>query len=263
MLLNNDEAKGFYEMCYLANEMEGLVGSNPGCRESFIVDASKDDYEAESEFGEVKEGLVRPIMSKNVEKDFYTAVQKVLTDEPDLLEWLNTTEPSISEFLLKLSDKLGGQERVENFIKYNVEPRMQTSFAGRANEVSARFILSRLVEAITTEKVDLSMPALSNDDQMSNAIDECFQKIKRTQKGFFVMHKLGFSHVFAKLAISLAATGRFKAEYSSPVTGLKFEDKVSVVTTAGQMSDFDKVISTIDGLNLRKIVDNSELPDKD
>ena len=56
---------------------------------------------------------------------------------------------------------------------------MQTSFAGRANEVSARFILSRLVEAIDIEPVDLAGPIFSNDEEMQQKIDECFKKIKK------------------------------------------------------------------------------------
>ena len=55
MLLNNDEAKSFYELCHLAGEMEGLVGSNSACRESFLVDASGD---LKTEFVDVKDGLV-------------------------------------------------------------------------------------------------------------------------------------------------------------------------------------------------------------
>ena len=125
-------------------------------------------------------------MAKNAEKEFYGEVQRILTEKPDILQWLNETEPSISEFLLKLSDDLGGQKRVEDFIKHNVEPRMQTSFAGRASEVSARFILSRLVEAIDieppiliTEPVDLTAPVFTNDEETQQKVDECFKKIKK------------------------------------------------------------------------------------
>jgi hypothetical protein len=118
-------------------------------------------------------------MAKNAEKEFYGEVQRILTEKPDILQWLNETEPSISEFLLKLSDDLGGQKRVEDFIKHNVEPRMQTSFAGRASEVSARFILSRLVEAIDIEPVDLTAPVFTNDEETQQKVDECFKKIKK------------------------------------------------------------------------------------
>ena len=38
MLMNNQDAKGFYELAYFAGELDGLVGTNPKCRESFIVD---------------------------------------------------------------------------------------------------------------------------------------------------------------------------------------------------------------------------------
>ena len=76
------------------------------------------------------------------------------------------------------------------------------------------------------------------------------------------MHKLGFSHVFAKLAIALSATGRLTINYKSPVTALQIKEKVAI-TAAGPSAEFDKVISTIDGLNLQKIVANSEIADKE
>ena len=75
------------------------------------------------------------------------------------------------------------------------------------------------------------------------------------------MHKLGFSHVFAKLAIALSATGRLTINYKSPVTALEIKDKVAV-SGNGSTAEFDKVISTIDGLNLQKIVANSDIADK-
>ena len=56
---------------------------------------------------------------------------------------------------------------------------MQTSFAGRASEVSARFILSRLVEAIDIEPVDLTAPVFTNDEETQQKVDECFKKIKK------------------------------------------------------------------------------------
>lgn len=99
---------------------------------------------------------------------------------------------------------------MDEFIKMNVEPRYQTSFIGKADHVSAQFILSRLVDAISIPKVSLEEAPFVNPTEMTQAIEAAYNEIKTNRKGFFVAHKEGFSSVLHSLAQKLVDSGRCK-----------------------------------------------------
>jgi hypothetical protein len=77
-----------------------------------------------------------------------------LKNNPDLLAQLTKNDPSIREFLHQaLSDNT---EDIDCFIHQNIEPRLQTTYLGNADTLSAQVILSRLVPSISIPSIDLT-----------------------------------------------------------------------------------------------------------
>lgn len=206
------------------------------------------------------DGTICQEVDKKKEKEFYEKVQQIISGDKEIEEWVAKEDPSIRQLLEKIKDDLGGQEVVDHFIAENVEPRLSTVFIGNADTLSAQVILSRMVPSIKIPEVNFEDYAgeVRENPAIQKEIDEYQHEYAKNQRAFFVAHKEGFSTVYESLKQKMESSGRCTFNVGQGVESLTVQqDKVHVKTASGETKEFEKVLSCIDGLALKDIVEKS------